>query len=101
MPPTGTRRCRPLMSSGTRAVSVVFVGITHHGWQDRELQKSRAVVLDFGRVESTEAILLRKRKFSDTSLIVSWCTESLGCVQTMARGARRQKSPFAGKMGLF
>ena len=27
-------------------------------------------------VESTEAILLRKRKFSDTSLIVSWCTES-------------------------
>jgi len=30
------------MSSGTRAVSVVLVGITHHGWQDRELQKSSA-----------------------------------------------------------
>ena len=26
------------MSSGTRAVSVVLVGTTHHGWQDRELQ---------------------------------------------------------------
>jgi len=52
-------------------------------------------------VESTEAILLRKRKFSDTSLIVSWCTESLGCVQTIAKGARRQKSPFAGKVDLF
>src|ERR1041385_5130264 len=52
-------------------------------------------------MESTEAILLRKRKFSDTSLIVSWCTESLGCVQTMAKGARRQKSPFAGKLDLF
>ena len=58
-------------------------------------------VLDFRRVESTEAILLRKRKFSDTSLIVSWCTESLGCVQTIAKGARRQKSAFAGKLDLF
>ena len=52
-------------------------------------------------MESSEAILLRKRKFSDTSLIVSWCTESFGCVQTIAKGARRQKSPFAGKLDLF
>jgi DNA repair protein RecO (recombination protein O) len=52
-------------------------------------------------VQSTAAILLRKRKFSDTSLIVSWCTESLGCVQTMAKGARRAKTPFAGKLDLF
>src|SRR5881398_3741519 len=52
-------------------------------------------------MESTAAILLRKRKFSDTSLIVSWCTESLGCVQTMAKGARRAKTPFAGKLDLF
>jgi DNA repair protein RecO (recombination protein O) len=52
-------------------------------------------------VESTDAILLRKRKFSDTSLIVSWCTESLGCIQTMAKGARRAKTPFAGKLDLF
>ena len=52
-------------------------------------------------MESSEAILLRKRKFSDTSLIVSWCSESLGCVQTIAKGARRQKSPFAGKLDLF
>jgi DNA repair protein RecO (recombination protein O) len=52
-------------------------------------------------VESTAAILLRKRKLSDTSLIVSWCTESLGCIQTAARGARRAKSPFAGKLDLF
>lgn len=52
-------------------------------------------------VESTAAILLRRRKFSDTSLIVSWCTESLGCIQTVARGARRSKSPFAGKLDLF
>jgi len=52
-------------------------------------------------MESTVAILLRKRKFSDTSLIVSWCTESLGCIQTVAKGARRAKSPFAGKLDLF
>ena len=52
-------------------------------------------------METTAAILLRKRKFSDTSLIVSWCTESLGCIQTIAKGARRPKSPFAGKLDLF
>ena len=52
-------------------------------------------------MESTEAILLRKRRFSDTSLIVSWCTELIGCVQTIAKGARRPKSPFAGKLDLF
>jgi DNA repair protein RecO (recombination protein O) len=52
-------------------------------------------------MESTTAILLRKRKLSDTSLIVHWCTSSLGCVQTVAKGARRTKSPFAGKLDLF
>jgi DNA repair protein RecO (recombination protein O) len=52
-------------------------------------------------VQTTAAILLRKRKFSDTSLIVSWCTESLGCIQTVAKGARRVKTPFAGKLDLF
>jgi len=52
-------------------------------------------------VQSTAAILLRKRKLSDTSLIVSWCTGSLGCIQTVAKGARRAKSPFAGKLDLF
>src|SRR5450631_2379052 len=52
-------------------------------------------------MESATAILLRKRKLSDTSLIISWCTESLGCIQTVAKGARRPKSAFAGKLDLF
>lgn len=52
-------------------------------------------------MQTTAAILLRKRKFSDTSLIVSWCTELRGCIQTVAKGARRAKSPFAGKLDLF
>src|ERR1044071_1745951 len=61
----------------------------------------RVRVLGFWRMETTEAILLRKRKFSDTSLTVSWCTESFGCVQTVAKGARRPKSSFAGNLDLF
>ena len=52
-------------------------------------------------METSNAILLRKRKFSDTSLIVSWCTESLGCIDTVAKGARRPKSVFGGKLDLF
>lgn len=52
-------------------------------------------------VQTTAAILLRRRNFSDTSLIVSWCSESLGCIQTVAKGARRAKSPFSGKLDLF
>jgi DNA repair protein RecO (recombination protein O) len=50
---------------------------------------------------TTRGILLRKRKLSDTSLIVSWCTDSLGVIQTVARGARRPKSPFRGQLDLF
>src|SRR5438046_8738329 len=61
----------------------------------------RAHVLRLWRIESTEAILIRKRKFSDTRLIVSWCTDAFGCVETVAKGARRLKSPFAGKLDLF
>jgi DNA repair protein RecO (recombination protein O) len=52
-------------------------------------------------METSRAILLRKRKLSDTSLIVSWYTESLGKIDTAAKGARRAKSPFAGKLDLF
>ncbi len=51
--------------------------------------------------ETTHAILLRKRKLSETSLIISWCTETLGCIDTVAKGARRPKSVFAGKLDLF
>lgn len=51
--------------------------------------------------EASAAILLRKRKLSDTSLIVSWCTESLGCLDTAVKGGRRPRSPFAGKLDLF
>jgi DNA repair protein RecO (recombination protein O) len=52
-------------------------------------------------METSKAILLRKRKLSDTSLIVTWCAESLGRIDTAAKGARRPKSIFAGKLDLF
>ncbi len=50
---------------------------------------------------TARGILLRKRKLSDTSLIISWCTDSLGIIQTVARGARRPRSPFRGRLDLF
>ena len=50
---------------------------------------------------NTRGILLRKRRLSDTSLIVSWCTETMGVMQTVARGARRPNSPFRGRLDLF
>ncbi len=53
------------------------------------------------RVNTTRAILLRKRRLSDTSLIVSWATETSGVLQTVARGARRPKSLFRGRLDLF
>lgn len=50
---------------------------------------------------TARGILLRKRKWSDTSLIVSWCTDSVGVIQTVAHGARRSKSAFRGRLDLF
>ena len=57
--------------------------------------------LRMAAVQSTAAILLRKRRLSDTSSVISWCTETMGCIRTAARGARRAKSPFSGKLDLF
>lgn len=52
-------------------------------------------------VISTEAILIRTTRLTDTSLIVHWFTESEGLLKTVAKGALRPKSAFAGKLDLF
>ncbi len=52
-------------------------------------------------IESTTGIILRTRPFKETSLIVHWLTPNSGRVATIARGARRPKSPFLGKLDLF
>jgi DNA repair protein RecO (recombination protein O) len=51
--------------------------------------------------ERSEGIILRVRPLTDTSLIVHWITPHLGRISTVAKGARRPKSPFAGKLDLF
>ena len=51
--------------------------------------------------ESTHGIILRTRPLTETSLIIHWLTPDLGRLATVAKGARRPKSPFAGKLDLF
>lgn len=38
---------------------------------------------------------------TETSLIVHWFSEAQGLIKTVARGARRAKSQFSGKLDLF
>jgi len=51
--------------------------------------------------ERTEAIVLRLHPVTESSLIVTWFTREFGKLKTMAKGARRPKSPFRGKIDLF
>lgn len=51
--------------------------------------------------ESATGLILRTRLLTETSLIVHWLTPDLGRIATVAKGARRPKSPFAGKLDLF
>ena len=52
-------------------------------------------------IENSAGIILRTRPLTETSLIVNWLTPELGRIATVAKGARRPKSPFAGKLDLF
>lgn len=51
--------------------------------------------------ERASGIILRTRPLTETSLIVEWITADLGRISTVAKGARRPKSPFIGKLDLF
>jgi DNA repair protein RecO (recombination protein O) len=51
--------------------------------------------------ERTHGIILRTRPFTETSLIVNWLAPDLGRLSTLAKGAKRTKSPFRGKLDLF
>ena len=51
--------------------------------------------------ERTHGLILRTRPLTETSLIVHWLTPDLGRIATVAKGARRPKSPFRGKLDLF
>lgn len=52
-------------------------------------------------MENTAAILLRKTKLTESSLILTWLTETHGKLKTVAKGARQPKSRFAGRLDLF
>jgi DNA repair protein RecO (recombination protein O) len=51
--------------------------------------------------ELLNGILLRRIRYSDTSLILTWFTDLHGKIKAMAKGALRQKGAFAGKLDLF
>jgi len=52
-------------------------------------------------IESATGIVLRTRPLTETSLIVHWLTPNFGRMATVAKGARRTKSPFLGQLDLF
>ena len=51
--------------------------------------------------ERASGIILRTRPLTETSLIVHLLTRELGRIALVAKGARRPKSPYAGKLDLF
>jgi DNA repair protein RecO (recombination protein O) len=52
-------------------------------------------------IESARGIVLRTRLLTETSLIVHWLTPRFGRIATVAKGARRPKSPLLGRLDLF
>ena len=52
-------------------------------------------------IETATGLVFRTRLLTETSLIVQWLTPNLGRLATVAKGARRAKSPFHGKLDLF
>jgi len=52
-------------------------------------------------IEKTPALALRVTPYSRTSHVVTWLTPHFGTVATVAKGARRPKSPFLGQCDFF
>lgn len=52
-------------------------------------------------MQKITANLIRRIPLTETSLIIHWCSDSQGLIKTVAKGARRPKSRFGGKLDLF
>ena len=52
-------------------------------------------------IQNATGLILRTRPLTETSLIVHWLTPTFGRLATVAKGARRPKSPFLGRLDLF
>ena len=50
---------------------------------------------------TTEAILLRRSRFGETSLVLVWLSPAHGKLRTAARGAGRKDSKLRGRLDLF
>ena len=44
---------------------------------------------------------MRKSHLTESSLVIHWCCLEHGLIRTVAKGAPRPGSPFAGKLDLF
>ena len=51
--------------------------------------------------ERAEGIVLRVQPVTESSLLVLWFTREFGKLKTLAKGARRPKSPMRGRLDLF
>jgi DNA repair protein RecO len=51
--------------------------------------------------ERATGVVLRRRSLTESSLIVHWLASPWGRIATVAKGARRPRSPFRGKLDLF
>lgn len=51
--------------------------------------------------ERAIGIVLRTHPVTESSLIITWFTREFGKLKTLAKGARRPKSPFRGRLDLF
>ena len=52
-------------------------------------------------IQNATGLILRTQPLTETSLIVNWLTPEFGRISTVAKGARRAKSPFLGRLDLF
>src|SRR5213594_2368024 len=51
--------------------------------------------------ERATGLVLRVYPLTESSLIIHWLTQGQGRIATVAKGARRPKSPLRGKLDLF
>ena len=51
--------------------------------------------------DHAEAVVLRVQPVTESSLLVLWFTREFGKLKTLAKGARRPKSPMRGRLDLF
>lgn len=52
-------------------------------------------------MENTRAIVMRRSRLTETSLIIHWLSPELGRFKTVAKGALRPRNPLGGVLDLF